>query len=93
MTSNRYRITNLAGTVASAGDDTNWGGTIGVGVEYGFAPNWSVGVEYNHIFLDDRNLTLSLAGVPVVTDRIRQDVDMGLVRLNYRFGGPVVARY
>ena len=27
------------------------------------------------------------------TDRIRQDVDMGTVRVNYHFGGPVVAKY
>jgi outer membrane immunogenic protein len=27
------------------------------------------------------------------TDRIRQDVDLVTVRVNYRFGGPVVARY
>ena len=27
------------------------------------------------------------------TDHIKQDVDMGLVRLNYKFGGPMIARY
>jgi outer membrane immunogenic protein len=27
------------------------------------------------------------------TDRIRQDVDMATVRVNYRWGGPVVAKY
>jgi outer membrane immunogenic protein len=26
-------------------------------------------------------------------DNIRQDVDMGTVRLNYTFGGPAVSRY
>jgi outer membrane immunogenic protein len=92
VVSDKYDIFGPPALVAS-GNETRWGETIGAGLEFGFAPNWSVGVEYNHIFLDDRNLTLSLAGVPVVTDRIRQDVDMGLVRLNYRFGGPVVARY
>jgi outer membrane immunogenic protein len=40
----------------------------------------------------DVNLT-SPAGVFSATDHIRQDVDMGTVRLNYRFGGPVVAKY
>jgi outer membrane immunogenic protein len=24
---------------------------------------------------------------------VRSDVDMGTVRLNYRFGGPVIAKY
>ena len=27
------------------------------------------------------------------TDRISQDVDMGTVRVNYRWGGPVIAKY
>jgi outer membrane immunogenic protein len=33
------------------------------------------------------------AGVFAGAARISQDVDIGLVRLNYRFGGPVVAKY
>jgi outer membrane immunogenic protein len=33
------------------------------------------------------------AGVFSATDRIHQDVDIGTVRVNYRFGGPVVAKY
>ena len=33
------------------------------------------------------------AGALAGTARIDQDVDIGLVRLNYRFGGPVVAKY
>jgi outer membrane immunogenic protein len=28
-----------------------------------------------------------------ISDNIRQDVDMGTIRVNYRFGGPVVAKY
>jgi outer membrane immunogenic protein len=27
------------------------------------------------------------------TDRVRQDVDLVTVRVNYRFGGPIVPRY
>jgi outer membrane immunogenic protein len=38
-----------------------------------------------------------LAGIPAGnvfrTDSIRQDVDMVTARINYRFGGPVVAKY
>lgn len=66
---------------------TRWGGTIGAGLEYGFAPNWSVGVEYDHIFLGNKNLNfVNAAGAPAMTHRIKQDVDIGLVRLNYKFG-------
>ncbi len=84
-----YEVFSTAtGASLGSASNTRWGGTVGAGLEVGFAPNWSVGVEYNHIFLGDQNVTI--AGV---TDNIKQDVDMGLVRLNYKFGGPGVARY
>jgi outer membrane immunogenic protein len=84
-----------------ANDETRWGGTVGAGLEFGFAPNWSVGVEYNHIFLERRNIDFTGSGnfagaglgVFTRTDRIDQNVDMGLVRVNYRWGGPGIARY
>lgn len=82
-----------AGTVFGSASETRWGGTVGAGLEVGFAPNWSVGVEYDHIFLGNRNVDFTSAGAFVQTERIRQDVDMGLVRLNYRFGGPLIAKY
>ena len=90
VVSNKYEISSTAGALLASTSDTRWGGTVGAGLEYGFAPNWSVGVEYNHIFLSDKDVTFAgFAG----TERIRQDVDMGLVRLNYKFGGPMLGRY
>jgi outer membrane immunogenic protein len=87
----KFEVFNTAtGALLGSSSDTRWGGTVGAGLEVGFAPNWSVGFEYNHIFLGDRDVAFpGLVG----TDRISQDVDMGLVRLNYKFGGPIVAKY
>ena len=84
-----------AGTLLASSSDTRWGGTVGAGLEFGFAPNWTVGFEYDHIFLGDRTLTLNapVGGGAFQTDRISQNVDMGLVRINYRWGGPVIAKY
>ncbi|WP_298872179.1 outer membrane beta-barrel protein [uncultured Bradyrhizobium sp.] len=82
-------FSTATGGLLGSNNDTRWGGTVGAGLEVGFAPNWSVGVEYNHIFLSDKDVTF--AGLQ--TDRIKQDVDMGLVRLNYKFGGPILAKY
>jgi outer membrane immunogenic protein len=96
VTSDRFRSFSTATNVvvASTNDDTRWGGVVGVGLEYGFAPNWSAAVEYDHLFMQDRTYTFtSPAGAFVGTDRIRQDVDLVTVRVNYKFGGPVVARY
>jgi outer membrane immunogenic protein len=75
--------------------ETRWGGAVGTGVEVGFAPNWSVGVEYDHLFMGSRNLNFTTVGTGTFTrnDRITQDVDIGTVRVNYRWGGPVIAKY
>ena len=71
---------------------TRWGGALGTGVEVGFAPNWSVGVEYNHFFMGTSTV-IATTGAFSATDRIRQDVDIGTVRVNYRWGGPVISKY
>jgi outer membrane immunogenic protein len=74
--------------------ETRWGGVVGTGLEIGFAPNWSVAFEYDHLFMGNPNVTFPVSAIAVTrSDNIRQDVDMGTVRINYRFGGPVVARY
>jgi outer membrane immunogenic protein len=100
VTSNHFDIfdTVTGAGLASAGS-TRWGGTVGVGFEYGFAPNWSIGAEYDHLWMGDANNSFTvtdprLAGI--VNNRISQDVDMVTLRLNYRFGwdaAPVAARY
>ena len=74
--------------------ETRWGYTLGVGVEYGFAENWSVGGEYDHLFLAHHGTSIATAaGLFPRTDRIGQDVDIGLIRVNYRWGGSVIAKY
>ncbi|MBW7968802.1 outer membrane beta-barrel protein [Bradyrhizobium sp. BR 10289] len=83
---------SFAGVGLGSSDDTRWGGTVGAGLEYGFAPNWSVGAEYNHIFLDGKDQTLTGA-FGTLAIHTKQDVDMGLVRLNYKFGGPILGKY
>jgi outer membrane immunogenic protein len=81
--------------IASASGDNRWGGTVGAGVEFSFAPNWSAAFEYNHLFIANNNAVFSNIGTGAVvsSDRIRGDADMVSVRVNYRWGGPVVAKY
>ncbi len=101
VTSDRYRslVTGTGVLAANEVDDTRWGAVVGVGLEYGFAPNWSFGVEYDHLFMEDRTYTflnngvVGPAGTLFGTDNISQDVDIITARINYKFGGPVVARY
>ncbi len=70
------------------------GWTAGGGIEYGFAPNWSVKVEYLHVDLGSATCSLGNcsavgpANVPFRAEIVRAG-------LNWRFnwGGPVIARY
>ncbi len=82
------------GIVNGTASETRWGGVVGAGLEYGFAPNWSVGVEYDHAFLGRRDVTFNQI-IPVANpvDNIRQNLDVVTARINYRWGGPVVAKY
>jgi outer membrane immunogenic protein len=76
-----------AGVPFNQAGDTRWGGTVGTGIEVGFAPNWSVAVEYDHLFMGNPNVTFPTSSIAVTrSDNIGQGVDMGMVRLNYRFG-------
>jgi outer membrane immunogenic protein len=107
VTDDKYRgtvsptVPLLAGNVFDDARETRWGGVVGTGIEFGFAPNWSVAVEYDHLFMGNRDLTFIsrgvLAGIPAGSAfrnvSISQDVDIITARINYRFGGPVVPRY
>jgi len=98
VTGDKYdAFSGVTGGLLASANETRWGGTVGAGLEFGFAQNWSVGVEYDHLFMGTRTINLTApGGILFESERIRQDVDIGLVRLNYRFGGygfPVAARY
>jgi outer membrane immunogenic protein len=91
VTGNRFSIlSTLNGVELASASSTRWGGTVGVGWEWGFAPNWSAGIEYDHLFMGDSNNSFSVVNpalAAVLNNRITQDVDMVTVRVNYRFGG------
>jgi outer membrane immunogenic protein len=78
---------------------TSAGATVGAGVEYAFLGNWTAKLEYLHVWLPNSGsfLTQNVGLAPVV-QRFNQSVndsnlDIVRVGVNYRFGGPMVARY
>jgi outer membrane immunogenic protein len=97
----RWDLLNVAGVGLASAERTRWGGTVGVGWEYGFAPNWSVGIEWDHIWAQNDSRTfltpgLAPLGVTSVTANSRSDIDMVTATINYHFNwgkNPVVARY
>jgi outer membrane immunogenic protein len=81
-----------AGTSTGVFNTDRWGYATGFGVEWGFAPNWSARAEYVHYGFGTTTapvLTLSVAN----TTSLRLDADTITVGINYRWGGPVVAKY
>jgi outer membrane immunogenic protein len=97
ITDKNFQFLNTAtGAInSSTGDHTRWGGTAGAGLEYGFAPNWSAALEYDHIFESGHVVAFTTpAGVPVAGPFTSGgDTDLVTARINYRWGGPVVAKY
>ena len=100
VTDNRFSVLDSAsGIELAASTATRWGAAVGVGWEYGFAPNWSFGIEYDHLFMGHANNSFNVTDpvlVNFLNSRVTQDVDMLTLRVNYRFGGntgTVVARY
>jgi len=85
------------GQTFATGSETRWGAVAGVGVEFSIAPRWSVALEYDHLFMGSRDVNTNLippfGNILFLTHRIRQDVDIATIRVNYTFGGPVVAKY
>ena len=58
VTDNKYSTFFTAtGVEYNRTSEARWGGAVGTGIEIGFAPNWSVAVEYDHLFMGTRNVT------------------------------------
>jgi outer membrane immunogenic protein len=75
---------------------TGWG--VGIGGEFGFTPNWSLGVEYLYVDLGSTTVSapLEITGATFFATNVTFDDRSHILRakLNYRFGpGPVIARY
>ncbi len=99
----RTTINNVGTPVTAANaaadvSDTRFGWAAGAGVEWGFAPNWTARAEYLHVDLGSDNVTMrdpvNFPATPnIATYRFHHEFDSVRVGVNYKFGGPVVARY
>ena len=85
-----------SGTFSGSSGDTRFGWAAGAGVEWLFAPNWSVKGEYLHVDLGSSNTTvLDPVNFPgaFATYHFHHEFESARVGVNYHFGGPVVAKY
>lgn len=81
-----------------AQSNSTWKGgwTAGAGIEWALLDSWTAKIEYLHYDLGHQDLTaFPLAPNPpfAFTNHWTTKGDIVRVGLNYRFGGPVVARY
>jgi outer membrane immunogenic protein len=78
---------------SSSGGD---GWVAGAGVEWGFAPNWSLKLEYEHIDLGNKTVQVETSGLaPGVLANVSTRIDTVKAGVNYRFnwGGPSASHY
>jgi outer membrane immunogenic protein len=93
-------VTVPAPTIVSefANGQDRQGWTVGGGLEWMFAPGWSVFGEYNYMDFGRKNVGFTTGplavGIPSVVSS-RYEIKQALVGINYRFnwGGPVVGPY
>lgn len=94
--STRFSVENAAGVELASANRRQSGFDVGVGGEWMIAPNWSLWVEWDHIFAQDKTFFFPNLGAAGTTAEIRRDLDKVLVGFNWRWGGaaaPVAARY
>jgi outer membrane immunogenic protein len=80
-------------TAAASANTTRVGWTVGAGTEWVISGPWTAKLEYLYVDLGNVGNTFTLAGVPVLTTSSHVTDNIVRVGLNYRFGGPVVAKY
>jgi outer membrane immunogenic protein len=91
------------GVVTSAGVTTSLtssstdrdGWVVGAGAEWGFAPNWSAKLEYNHVDFGSKTVEVTHTPPPNSFTDSSSKIDIVKAGVNYRFNwsGPVVAKY
>ena len=87
-------LLNGVPTAFALDGDHKDGWTVGAGLEYMFAQNWSAKAEYQYYDFDRSTFVAPVALAPFGS--FRNDVHTVKVGLNYRFNlgpGPVVAKY
>jgi outer membrane immunogenic protein len=82
---NTATLTDLTNGVSLSGSNTNSGWLVGVGLEYGVTPNWTVKLEYDHLGLNSWTRARPDALIPGDTVTLSREINMFTGGLNYKF--------
>jgi outer membrane immunogenic protein len=95
-----FTDTFAAATESGSVSKTKTGWTAGAGIEYALMNGWSVKGEYLHVDLGSESVSSTnlragsvLYPTSVYSHSVSLTSDIVRAGLNYKFGGPVVARY
>jgi len=72
-------------TLQQAASDTSTGWDVGFGLDYALTQNWFVGIEGRYTRLGDRQLSINIGGVPIVTSNNQYEIFTQLLRVGYKF--------
>jgi outer membrane immunogenic protein len=75
---------------------TRWGWTVGAGVEAAIDYNWSVKLEYLYVGLPTGTYfspDIPVGGGTILTRTVSLNDNIVRAGINYKFAGPVVAKY
>jgi outer membrane immunogenic protein len=80
----------MSGTVvgipfAGSLDETFTGWTVGGGIEWAFAPNWSTKIEYDYYDLGSKSFSVTGVGLPTAVFDFHPQIHVVKAGVNYRF--------
>ena len=82
-----YTVTAVPGIALGNASSTPSGWTVGGGVEWAFAGNWTAFAEYNYLDFGTPGVNFTPAvGTATFPINIKQNINSFMVGINYRFG-------
>ena len=82
-----YTLTAVPGLALANASATPSGWTVGGGVEWAFAGNWTAFAEYNYLDFGTPGVTFTpVVGGATFPINIKQNINSFMVGINYRFG-------
>jgi outer membrane immunogenic protein len=89
---NRYESLATFNTIGGTETRSGWLG--GVGIEYAYDPCWSVKAEYNYMDFGTKTVTRYNANGSFATNiDVSEKLNVAKVGINYKFGGPLIAKF
>ena len=74
------------GALNGTSNSSRWGWTLGAGIEYGVAQNWSVKLEYDYLGFNPHRMNFGGGAGGAYVQDIRNDLQLVKAGVNYRFG-------